>query len=91
MTKKFTHHGHEISGHAGHCCIHIHVSIVTGIPERNGVGSKPRGELVYNIFELADIFCNKNKTWSSKLKGYLLWKSFDDFMDGVIKSSSFGK
>jgi hypothetical protein len=91
VTKEFTHHGHEISGHARHCRIHVHVSIVTGVPERNGVRSELRGELVYDILELADISCNKNKTLSSKLKGYLLWKRVDAFMDGVIKSSSFGK
>ena len=71
MTKEFTHHGHEISGHARHCRIHIHVSIVTGVPERNRVRSELRGELVYDIFELADISCKKNKTLSSKLKRVL--------------------
>lgn len=93
MTKEFTHHGHEISDHARHRRIHVHVSIVTGVPERNGVRSELRGELVYDILELADIFCKKkeNKTLSSELKGYLLWKSVDAFMDGVIKSLSLGK
>ena len=91
MIKDFTHHGHEISGHSRHCRIHVHVSIVAGVPERNRVRSELRGELVYDILELADIFCSKNKTLSSKLKEYLLWKSVDAFMDGVIKSSSFGK
>ena len=75
MAKEFTHHGHKVSGHPRHSRIHVHVGIITGVPERDGVLSELRGELVYDIFELADIFCNRNKTFKlpSKLKGYLLW------------------
>ena len=56
VMKKLTHHGHKISSYARHCRIHVHMSIITGVPERNGVCSEPRSKLVYNILELADVF-----------------------------------